>query len=563
MRRFELVEGKSSKFWEIAVEGSSHTVRYGRIGTDGRETTKAFGSPEEAAASAEKLIEQKTKKGYAPVDGGEGAASAPAKAPEKEAPKKAAPKKEAPKAAPAAVTRPSGAGVWTKMDLGGKPLAIASDGRIVVTTNQSWKVIAADGTTLHEVEGDRLVAAAFSADGTRIAVGERGGEKVSVYGADFELIASRRLMTYDVIFSPAGDRVVVTGESSVTLCSADTLGYQAVFKVGGAQSVHFVGDEIVMGGSSKVVAVVDPGPLEESKKKPKAELPEDAWVFPKGGGATFEGSRVLLARASFDRETRAPIDEEPRGTDRIFSRTGHTVAKFENPEMKINQGQLTEFRRVGEARPFAVAGWPERSLDWHVSPDGTRMVVSGGTWHQTEFPDRAEAAVAPEARIVARGLREQETLAAVVYGVRAELSLAQARALAQALAKAKADGWVAIPGGDATSTTGYGSADSMAVAIGVIVADVLGAGQGDSGSPARVQPADVAKAASAWDAPPPAIRALCGDYGVSLDQEPATLLVATGPLALARLSRRGKEDETEDVAVVEITREVKLAAQYD
>lgn len=562
MRRFELVDGKSSKFWEIAVEGSSHTVRYGRIGTDGRETTKEFGSPEEAAASAEKLIKQKTKKGYAPVDA-EGAGRAPAKA----TPQKAAPKKKAaPETKAAAMTpmRPSGAGVWTKMDFGGKALAIASDGRIVVTTNQSWKVIGPDGTPLHEVEGDRLSAAAFSPDGTRIALGERGGEKVSVYGAaDFELIASRRLLTYDVIFTPAGDRVVITGESSVTLCGADTLGYQAVLKVRGAQRVHFVGDEIVMGGSSKVVVVVDPGPLEESKKKPKAALPDDAWVFPKGGGATLEGNRVLFGGASFDRETRAPIDEEPRGTQRVFSLTGHTVAKFENPTMKINQGQLTEFRRVGEAWPFAVAEWPESSLDWHVSPDGTRMVVSGGTWHQTEFPDRTEAAVAPEASVVARGLREEETLAAVVYGVRAELSLEKARALARALAEPKIGGWAAIPGGDATSTTGHTPSDSMAVAIGVVVGEAFGTGQGESGPPARVQPAEVAEAASAWKAMPAAVRALCGDHGVALEREPETLLVATGPLALARLTRRGKKDATEDVAVVEITSDVKLSAQYD
>ena len=42
MRRFELVEGTASKFWEIAVEGVSTTVRYGRIGTTGQTQTKSF-----------------------------------------------------------------------------------------------------------------------------------------------------------------------------------------------------------------------------------------------------------------------------------------------------------------------------------------------------------------------------------------------------------------------------------------------------------------------------------------------------------------------------------------
>ena len=33
MRRFELSEGSSNKFWEIAGEGAGYTVRYGKIGT--------------------------------------------------------------------------------------------------------------------------------------------------------------------------------------------------------------------------------------------------------------------------------------------------------------------------------------------------------------------------------------------------------------------------------------------------------------------------------------------------------------------------------------------------
>ena len=32
MRRFELASGSAAKFWEIAAEGTSTTVRFGRIG---------------------------------------------------------------------------------------------------------------------------------------------------------------------------------------------------------------------------------------------------------------------------------------------------------------------------------------------------------------------------------------------------------------------------------------------------------------------------------------------------------------------------------------------------
>lgn len=74
MRRFELVEGSSSKFWEIAQEGGTYTVCFGRIGTNGQTQTKDLGSDAAAAAAVAKLIAEKTKKGYAEV-GGDGAST--------------------------------------------------------------------------------------------------------------------------------------------------------------------------------------------------------------------------------------------------------------------------------------------------------------------------------------------------------------------------------------------------------------------------------------------------------------------------------------------------------
>jgi len=60
----EYRDEKSAKFWTIEVQGNSHTVRYGRIGTDGRTSTKEFDSEEEAQKSADKLLQSKLKKGY-------------------------------------------------------------------------------------------------------------------------------------------------------------------------------------------------------------------------------------------------------------------------------------------------------------------------------------------------------------------------------------------------------------------------------------------------------------------------------------------------------------------
>jgi predicted DNA-binding WGR domain protein len=75
-RRFEFEDDTSSKFWEIAVEGTSHTVRFGRIGSPGQTKTKAFASTREATLDAETLVSAKLRKGYREV-----ATPAPARPP--------------------------------------------------------------------------------------------------------------------------------------------------------------------------------------------------------------------------------------------------------------------------------------------------------------------------------------------------------------------------------------------------------------------------------------------------------------------------------------------------
>ena len=61
---YEFVEGTSAKFWEIRVDGTTFYTRYGKIGTDGQMTQKDFESNEKTQAEANKLIAEKTKKGY-------------------------------------------------------------------------------------------------------------------------------------------------------------------------------------------------------------------------------------------------------------------------------------------------------------------------------------------------------------------------------------------------------------------------------------------------------------------------------------------------------------------
>jgi len=63
-RHFEFKDDKSSKFWEITQAGDSVTVRYGKTGTTGQSQTKSFADDSAAAKHMEKLIAEKTGKGY-------------------------------------------------------------------------------------------------------------------------------------------------------------------------------------------------------------------------------------------------------------------------------------------------------------------------------------------------------------------------------------------------------------------------------------------------------------------------------------------------------------------
>ena len=67
MRRFELKEGSSDKFWEVGVSGKTLTVRFGRVGTKGQEKSKTFASPALAQKEHDKLVVEKQRKGYKEV----------------------------------------------------------------------------------------------------------------------------------------------------------------------------------------------------------------------------------------------------------------------------------------------------------------------------------------------------------------------------------------------------------------------------------------------------------------------------------------------------------------
>jgi predicted DNA-binding WGR domain protein len=63
-QRFEFVNEKSSKFWEVRVHGKTAEVQYGKIGTKGQALAKEFADEGAARTHAEKLGSEKQKEGY-------------------------------------------------------------------------------------------------------------------------------------------------------------------------------------------------------------------------------------------------------------------------------------------------------------------------------------------------------------------------------------------------------------------------------------------------------------------------------------------------------------------
>jgi len=71
MPRYEFVQGKSQKFWEITLEGKAFTTCWGRLGTEGQSATKTFPNAAKAKMKYDKLVVEKVKKGYQLVGGAE------------------------------------------------------------------------------------------------------------------------------------------------------------------------------------------------------------------------------------------------------------------------------------------------------------------------------------------------------------------------------------------------------------------------------------------------------------------------------------------------------------
>jgi predicted DNA-binding WGR domain protein len=64
VRHSAFVEGNSSKFWGISVDGCTTTLRFGRIGTASQTKVKTFADAAAAQRNAAELVEEQAGKGY-------------------------------------------------------------------------------------------------------------------------------------------------------------------------------------------------------------------------------------------------------------------------------------------------------------------------------------------------------------------------------------------------------------------------------------------------------------------------------------------------------------------
>ncbi len=80
MRRFEFIEGSSSKFWEAEVSGNSFAVAYGRVGSAGQRKEKAFASADLAQREMDRKVAEKQREGYVEIAVAGAAPKAPPKA---------------------------------------------------------------------------------------------------------------------------------------------------------------------------------------------------------------------------------------------------------------------------------------------------------------------------------------------------------------------------------------------------------------------------------------------------------------------------------------------------
>jgi predicted DNA-binding WGR domain protein len=80
-QRYEFREDSSNKFWEIELKGKTVTTWWGKIGTEGQSKEKVFADEAAALKEYNKLVAEKTGKGYVSMQDGQTASTANTRVP--------------------------------------------------------------------------------------------------------------------------------------------------------------------------------------------------------------------------------------------------------------------------------------------------------------------------------------------------------------------------------------------------------------------------------------------------------------------------------------------------
>ncbi|NHZ36604.1 WGR and DUF4132 domain-containing protein [Massilia rubra] len=202
MRRFECCEGASNKFWEVGQDGCDVHVRYGKVGTAGQGQTKTHPDHATAVAAIDKLIREKTGKGYAETGAAPPLAAAPPAPPAPAAPP-----------APLRIAVPGGVAPWLAVeplvDISPELAALAMPSRRfpgiarAIDAGACWndfKLVTRDCTFSAELS-DPVYRAAVSETIERIAHDRRRGSPMS--DAIMMLLEAKTGSGYDEVHTSA------------------------------------------------------------------------------------------------------------------------------------------------------------------------------------------------------------------------------------------------------------------------------------------------------------------------------------------------------------------------
>lgn len=205
-QRYECTTGGSNKFWTVTVKGSAVTTTWGKIGSDGQSKTQSYGSPTDAAAEAQKLINAKLKGKYVLVSAAPAKAAKPSAAPKTKATKsaEAAPKK----AAKAAPKKAAGEPILlhTRVGMTGS-VTFTSDGERIAVRDMPIKLIDLTGKKGGTIGADDLFDLIVAPDGAMF--GQRQDSIVALDGAT--LPAPVKLPKQSKVVGITKDRIGAVG----------------------------------------------------------------------------------------------------------------------------------------------------------------------------------------------------------------------------------------------------------------------------------------------------------------------------------------------------------------